>query len=117
MDSLSKKAAKARALGLSYGKYVAMIEKTPRKAQESPQKPRKRKRRFTDPQAFKLWQERKTDAQIAAAFGVSRAIIQRWRDTMELPSISKNTDIQTKKYRLVQDPDGNYYAEKTDTTE
>ena len=115
MDKLSEKAAKARAMGLSYGQYVAQIGSNPHKAHDGPRKPRKRKRRFTDPEAFQLWQEGKTDAQIAAAFGVSRAIIQRWRDTMELPSASK-TKIDTKKYRLVQSPDGTYYADIKSTT-
>lgn len=68
-------------------------------------------KRYDDELAFQLWQEGKTDRQIAAVFGVSRTIIQRWRDSLELPSTSKYV-INTKRYRLVKDKDGRYYAVK-----
>lgn len=118
MDKLHEANAKARAMGLSYGQYKALLyqqQKQQPQPPQAPQKPhRKRHRRFTDPDAFKLWQEGNTDAQIAAKFGVSRAIIQRWRDVLELPSTSKQK-VDTQKYRLDQSPDGTYYAIKIDT--
>lgn len=118
MDKLHEANAKARAMGLSYGQYKALLYQQ-QKQQSKPAEPlvnprRIRPRRFTDPEAFALWQEGNTDAQIAAKFGVSRAIIQRWRDVLELPSTSK-TQIDPKKYRLDQFPDGTYYATKLDT--
>lgn len=119
MDKLHEANAKARAMGLSYGQYKALLYQQQRQ-QPHPEPPprkhhKKRPRRFSDVDAFTLWQAGHTDAQIAAKLGVSRAIIQRWRDVLELPSTSKNDKIDTKKYRLEQYPDGTYYALKTDT--
>lgn len=92
----------------SYGKYIAWKYETggtmaapPKKKKRHSQRPRK----FTDQQAFTLWQSHKTDAEIGSALGVSRAYIQRWRDQLELPSTSKDR-INTKKYRLSQLEDG-----------
>lgn len=80
-------------------------------------KPRRRngakKRSFTDREAFALWQKGKTDAQAAEILGVSRQMIQRWRDIMELPSTAKN-DVDTKKYRLAHLQDGTTICIKTD---
>lgn len=70
---------------------------------------KRRKKSYTDPAVFALWQQGLTDAEIAAVFGVSRTIIQRWRDVMELPSTSKNK-VDTKKYHLVKDRDGTFFA-------
>lgn len=66
-------------------------------------------RRFTDSEAFELWQHGYTDAQIAEILGVSRQRIQTWRDDIELPSTAKH-NIDTKKYRLAYMPDGTCYV-------
>ena len=118
MDKLSEENAVARAMGLSYGKYKAQqwLQQQKSPPPKNPQKkPLKRSpSKCRDPEAFKLWQEGKTDSQIAEHFGVSRTIIQRWRDVLELPSTTKGK-VDTKKYRLVKSPDGSFYAIKTDT--
>ena len=120
MDKLSKEAAAARAMGLSYGQYKAqqyLQEQNKPPKINPPKKPqKKRQKHYTDPEVFNLWQQGKTDTEIASVFGVSRAIIQRWRDVMELPSTSKKT-VETKKYRLVSDERGRFYAIKSDTTD
>lgn len=100
---------KAQEMGLSYGRWRALSfdPSRPEETQHHQEHParRTRKRKYTDLQAFQLWQQGHTDAEIAAAFGVSRALIQRWRDTLELPSTSK-THIDTQKYHLAKLPDG-----------
>lgn len=107
--SLDEKIRAADEMGLSYGYYVALVYEPAQKGMVPPeQTPPKRKRparRFTDAQAFSLWQARMTDAEIGFVLGVSRAYIQRWRDQLELPSTSKNK-IDTKKYRLTYLQDG-----------
>ena len=113
MSDLSKNASTAAAMGLSYGRYKALTY-NPDQEKKSPSKSRrkpKKDKRYSEQEAFKLWQEGKTDEEIASVFGVSRTLIQRWRDTMELPSTSKRR-IDTKKYRLVQNPDGTYVVLK-----
>lgn len=113
MSDLSKNARTAAAMGLSYGRYKALTY-NPDQEKNSPSKSRrkpKKGKRYSEQEAFKLWQEGKTDEEIASVFGVSRTLIQRWRDTMELPSTSKRR-IDTKKYRLVQNPDGTYVVLK-----
>ena len=105
--SIDEKVRAASALGISYGKYVAMLYEA-RGPVVSPQKkpkPKVRKRKFTDAEAFCLWQQGLTDAEIGQALGVSRAYIQRWRDHLELPSTAR-FPIDTKKYRLSQMEDG-----------
>lgn len=96
----------------SYGKYIAWKYEN-RGTMAVPPKVKKRNslrpRKFTDHEAFILWQSYMTDAEIGSALGVSRAYIQRWRDQLELPPTSKNR-IDTKKYRLTQLQDGNYAA-------
>ena len=108
MRELAKDEAAARAVGLSYGRYKAQAYKSPpnpEKAAQSPPEARKRIKKYDDREAFSLWQAGKTDAEIASAFGVSRTIIQRWRDVLELPSTSKKR-IDTKKFRLVKNESG-----------
>lgn len=113
MSDLSKNARTAAAMGLSYGRYKALTynpdqeRKSPSKSRRKPQKGK----RYSEQEAFNLWQEGKTDEEIASVFGVSRTLIQRWRDTMELPSTSKRR-IDTTKYRLEQNPDGTYVVLK-----
>lgn len=110
MDQLDRDARTAKELGFpSYGYYIASkydpyaaiatTDPTPHK--------RHRKRRYTDDQLFRLWQEGYTDEQIGKAVGVSRQFVQRWRDQLELPSTSKY-HIDTKKYRLTTLRDGTY---------
>ncbi|MBQ9168886.1 MAG: helix-turn-helix domain-containing protein [Oscillospiraceae bacterium] len=116
MNLLAEENAAARAMGLTYGRYKALLFKqvpqttAPKNAQKPPKRNRKR---YTDEAAFLLWQQGKSDSQIGAALGVSRQIIQRWRDTLELPSTIKN-HIETKKYRLVETQDGFYIIREGD---
>ena len=105
MERLADINAKARALGLTYGEYVS-LHPSPSKTHPKPQKPPKpSKKTYSDETAFSLWQLGKSDAQIGAELGVSRAIIQRWRDTLEIPSNS-NPLINTQKYHLIKTPYG-----------
>lgn len=93
----------------SYGKYIAWKYENSCAMAAPPRKKKRhnnhRPRRFTDQEAFSLWQAHMTDAEIGKTLGVSRAYIQRWRDQLELPSTSKDR-IDTKKYRLAQLQDG-----------
>lgn len=104
--------AAAKAMGLSYGKYKALMynpsEAAP-KAAGTQKRNRKRQKRYSEQAAFLLWQQGKTDPQIASILGVSHTIIWRWRDTLELPSHTKQS-IDTKKYRLLQAEDGTFFA-------
>ncbi len=70
-------------------------------------KRKRREKRYTDKAAFELWQQGKNDVEIAAAFGVSRQNIQKWRDTLELPSTVSHY-VDTKKYRLIETKYGTY---------
>lgn len=100
----------ARSMGLTYGQYKMQLFMKQREGitpPSHPEKTRKSKRRYTDEEAFALWQAGKNDCEIGAIFGVSRQSIQKWRDTMELPSTAKN-DIDTQKYRLVKTNAGMY---------
>ena len=104
--SIEETVRAATVLGISYGKYVAMQYESKVPMASPPQAKSNRKpRKFTDAEAFTLWQDLKTDAEIGKILGVSRAYIQRWRDQLELPSTSKNR-IDTKKYRLSALKDG-----------
>ena len=109
MATLSEENAAARAMGLTYGKYVALLHEGECQKMVSPTPPpkpsRRMRRRYTDEEAFSLWQSGMNDCEIGSALGVSRQIIQRWRDVMELPSTVKG-DIDTSKYRLVKTEKG-----------
>lgn len=110
MSRLDDDIRAANALGISYGKYKALTY-DPNQTM-APPKRRKRRgpaRRFTDPQAFALWQAGMNDTDIAKALGVSQQTITNWRTTLELPLLSKNL-ADTTKYRLAQMPDGTYIA-------
>ena len=108
MSQLDLDIRAADAMGISYGKYIALnYDPDAAVAIPSTTKKRRRKRRYTDEQLFLLWQEGKTDEQIGQAVGVSRQFIQRWRDQLELPSTSKFC-INTQKYRLTTLRDGTY---------
>lgn len=115
MSRVAEDDRKAKEMGLSYGKYKALLYDP---SKTTPQPPagsgrRKQKRKYSYHAAFALWQEGKNDTEIAEALGVSRALIQRWRDNLELPSTTRH-HVNTKKYRLQQSEDGTYYAIKID---
>ena len=111
MSQLDEDIRTAAELGFqSYGKYIAwkyengcVMAAPPRKKKHN----NYHERRFTDPEAFGLWQSYTTDAEIGKTLGVSRAYIQRWRDQLELPSTSKSC-VNTQKYRLSTLKDGTY---------
>lgn len=106
MSQLDRDIRAADAMGISYGKYKALTYK-PSETMPAPAKKQKRhrQRKFTDAEAFQLWQQNKTDEEIGSILGVSRAYIQRWRDQLELPSTTR-FPIDTKKYRLAHMQDG-----------
>lgn len=58
-------------------------------------------RKFTDGQAFELWQKGYSDSMIAKTVGVTRQRIQTWRDNLELPS-TDGGDIDTSKYFIIK---------------
>lgn len=105
----------AKEMGLTYGKYRALMYQQEKPSQPKPtgHQRRKQHRKYSTHEAFSLWQEGKNDSEIAEALGVSRALIQRWRDNLELPSTTRH-HVDTKKYRLQQAEDGTYYAIKGD---
>ena len=82
---------------------------------EGPMKcPQKSNRRsFTDEQAFALWQQGKSDSEIGRELGVSRQMINKWRDTMDLPSINKE-NVDTSHYRLVHNEYGNFVMKRNE---
>lgn len=116
MGTLADDVIAAEAMGLSYGYYKALMRDRELKAanpRTEPKKPKPRRKRYKDEDAFALWQKGLNDAQIGAALGVSRQIIQRWRDNMELPSITKE-NVETQKYRLVETKDGLFVLHEND---
>lgn len=76
-------------------------------------KRRNKKKRYTDEQVFKLWQEGKSDAKIGEIVGVSHTMIQRWRERMGLPS-NKRLSTDTAKYKLVDTPLGKFAVTEDD---
>ena len=114
MNQLDQDIRAAIALGISYGYYKARTYNPT--AHMAPPTRKKRKtpgRRFTDEQAFALWQAGKSDTEIGAIVGVSRQTIQKWRDVLELPSTAK-TPVETQKYRLCKTGDGMYIVVHND---
>lgn len=106
MSQLDEDIRAADAMGISYGYYKALTYNPGKNAlSSSTPTPKKRPRKYTDHQAFQLWQAGLTDAKIAKALGVSRISIVQWREQLELPSTWKNP-IDTKKYRLASLQDG-----------
>ena len=108
MDQIEKDVIAAKELNLSYGYYKALSYNPAPGPTPTISRKRnhwQRSRKFTDMEAFALWQQYMTDSEIAEAVGVSRAYIQRWRDQLELPSTSREC-IDTKKYRLTTMRDG-----------
>ena len=105
MDQIEKDVIAAMELNLSYGYYKALTYNPDREPPTIKKKQSQRPRKFTDQQAFSLWQAYMTDSEIGSTLGVSRAYIQRWRDQLELPSTSK-AHVDTKKYRLTTLRDG-----------
>lgn len=111
MGTITDDVLAARAMGLSYGQYKALTYKPipPKSTAKRKQRPK----RYSDLEAFQLWQAGHTDAEIAQKVGVSRALIQKWRDTLELPSTTKEP-VDTKKYRLAHLQDGTIVILKDD---
>ena len=105
MSRIAEVDRKAGELGLSYGQYKALYDTDHEIPPPEKKQRRIRAKRYRDEDAFRLWQEGKTDAEIAKECGVSRALIQKWRDTLELPSTTKEP-VDTKKYRLAHLQDG-----------
>ena len=106
MDRIDQYCKAAKALGLSYGKYVASLYESSREAPSvDPKKRKRRPRKFDEEEAFSLWQQYMTDHEIAEALGASRGYIQEWRSQLELPSTATRP-IDTKKYRLTFLQDG-----------
>ena len=108
MLTLEEANRKARAMGLTYGQYEALMyqkehDHTAPSSSKKPTKPSRR--RYTDEEAFALWQAGKNDCEMGHILGVSRQVIQKWRDTMELPSTVKS-DIDTENYHLVKTSKG-----------
>ena len=111
MSKLDEDIRAADALGISYGKYMAMhYDPYATEATAAPTVRKHRRRTYSDEELFRLWQDGYTDEQIAQTVGVSRQLIQRWRDQLELPSTSKFR-INTQKYRLTTLRDGTYIVE------
>lgn len=104
MSKLDDDIRAADEMGLSYGYYIALTYPPGAPSAPRPQK-KKRPRKYTDAEAFRLWQEGMTDGKIANALGVSRISIVQWREQLELPSTWKNP-IDTNKYRLAELQDG-----------
>lgn len=113
MTELEKDVVAAKAMGLSYGAYKALMFDMERHQAQGRQKNTQKKRqrgaapRYSTEAAFALWQERKNDREIGEAFGVSRQSVQRWRENLELPSIL--TGVNPEDYILVR-VDGVTYA-------
>lgn len=103
--SIADDERKARTVDLSYGQYKALTYDPAHQITTPAKKRIVRTKRYKDEDAFQLWQDGKTDAEIAKVCGVSRALIQKWRDTLELPPTTKGL-IDTKKYRLARLQDG-----------
>ena len=108
MDNIDKDCIAAKALGLSYGYYKALsydctMQHIPIACNRRQR--RQQPRKFSDTEAFALWQQGRSDGQIAAEVGVTKACIQAWRSRLELPSITA-TGVDRKKYRLDFLPDG-----------
>lgn len=114
MDQIDKDVIAAEKLHLSYGYYKALsynpagttptIPKPKKKAMPQPN-PRK----YTDQEAFALWQAYYSDSEIAKEFGATRSSVQQWRTKLELPATGK-AKIDTKKYRLAALQDGTTIA-------
>lgn len=114
MSKLDQDIRAADALGISYGYYIARTY-DPMALMTAPAKKKRKfpERRFTDEQAFALWQAYRSDTEIAAIVGVSRQTIQKWRDVLELPNTGKKI-VETQKYRLCKLRDGMYIVVHSD---
>lgn len=111
MKLLSEDARAATAMGLTYGKYKALHYTTP--AETQPQNPLFRKPKKKHQMIFDLWQQGKTDAEIAVAVGLARPTIQKWRSTMEIPPANK-CKISREEYTLIETDYGPFVVLKKD---
>lgn len=115
MSNLDLDVRAAKELGFpSYGYYIASKydPSVPRPVQAK----KKRKgpeRKFSEEEAFRLWQSGMSDTQIAKALGVSHQSIHQWRNLLEIPTHYKNY-VDTTKYRLAKTQDGTTIVIKTD---
>lgn len=107
MSTLEDDVRIATMLGMTYGKYKAMMYKPPL-CRSDKDASRTQNHSHNDSLLFRLWQSGMTDAKIAEFSGTSRSFVQRWRDSLELPSTYKNKSIDTKKYRMIETSYGIY---------
>lgn len=110
MDQIEKDVRAAKKLNLSYGYYKALSYNptgTPPAIPKQKKKPmpQPNPRKYTDQEAFALWQAYYSDSEIAREFGSTRSSVQQWRTKLELPATGK-AKINTKKYRLAAMQDG-----------
>lgn len=110
MTDLDRDVLAAKAMGISYGQYKAINYTEP--PARATNRRKKQPKTYDEHQVFSLWKAGKTDAEIASVVGVSRTIIQRWRDEVELPSVARTSNVDTKKYRLEHLRDGTIIAIK-----
>lgn len=113
MRALLDDVIQAKAAGLTYGAYKAQQEpEGTGKPAQGAELLRRRKKKYTDREAFALWQAGKSDGEIGAALGVSRQLIQRWRDVLELPSTFLEPDVNTADYQLIALQNGMFVLKK-----
>lgn len=109
MTDLDRDVLAAKAAGLSYGQYQAMRAEQAQIPPRTPDRIRKKRppkpKHYDDREVFRMWQARMSDRQIGASFGVSRTVIQRWRDRMEIPSLVTFPWISTEGFQLVRQDD------------
>ena len=108
MSQLDEDIRAADALGISYGYYIARTY-DPYKDMTAPPVKKRKRRRFSDAEAFALWQDGKNDSEIGRSLGVTQQTISNWRNQLELPLLSKNM-VNPQKYRLAELPDGTCIA-------
>lgn len=110
MSQLDLDIRAADAMGISYGKYKALTyDPSQTMALHKPKKRRGPARKFSDAQAFALWQSGMNDTAIGKELGVSQQTISNWRAQLELPLLSNNM-VNPQKYRLEELSDGTCVA-------
>ena len=110
---LADDAKEARAQGLSYGQWRLMQPKKGHEQAQTPPPKNRKTKKYTDELLFELWQQGKTDAEIGAIVKVSRAMIQKWRSNMELPSTSQS-GVDPWEYSLIETEYGIYAVTEDD---
>lgn len=110
---LAEDNAKARAMGLTYGKYKALTY-TPSEPSKQPETAPNKKHKqeyLKHHNRFVLWKKGYSDEAIAYQLDVSRITILNWRKLMELPSANRCKDRD--KYRLIETEYGFYVVDDT----